>query len=135
VGDFHSTGDSYLPLPVAWPAVAASLTEIVESMKPRLPNQTVERTAAVAGRFDAKTSAEANLAKSVGEEKAAAVSLASPIGERFRFSNRHGMHNDLSFLRGKYHITVECAVAHGWDEVKHLARAIDDRLLSQHKEK
>jgi hypothetical protein len=39
----------YIPLPVAWPAFAASLPVIVESMKPRLPNQAVERTAAVAG--------------------------------------------------------------------------------------
>jgi len=81
-------------------------------------------------RFESKTSAEANWSNSAGEEKAATVSLSSPIGERFRFSNRDGMHNDLTFLRGKYYITVEGGLDE-WEQVKQLARVIDERLIRQ----
>lgn len=82
-------------------------------------------------RFDSKSSAEANWAKPVTEERTATVSLSSPVGERFRFSNRHGMHNGLSFLRGHFCITVECGLDEGWEEIKHLARAIDEMLLKE----
>jgi hypothetical protein len=81
-------------------------------------------------RFDSESSAEANWAKSTGEGKAPAVSLSSPVGERFRFSIRDGIHNDLTFLRGRYYITVEGGLD-GWEQVKHLARFVDDRLLRQ----
>ena len=80
-------------------------------------------------RFDSKNSAEANWAKFLKEEKAASVSLPSPLGERYRFSNRHGMHNSLTFLRGQYYITVESGLASHWEELEHLARAVDVRIL------
>ena len=80
-------------------------------------------------RFDSKNSAEANWAKFLKEEKAASVSLPRPLGERYCFSNRDGMHNGLELLRGQYCITVESGLTSGWEELEHLARAVDVRIL------
>jgi hypothetical protein len=78
-------------------------------------------------RFDSKNSAEANWAEFLKEEKAASVPLPMPLGERYCFSN--GMHNGLTFLRGQYCITVESGLTSGWEELEHLARAVDARIL------
>jgi hypothetical protein len=79
-------------------------------------------------RFDSKNRAEANWAMFLKEEKAASVSLPGPLGERYCF-NQDGMHNGLEFLRSQYGITVESGLSSHWEELEHLARAVDARIL------
>jgi len=51
------------------------------------------------------------------------------IGEEVRFSQRHGMHNNITFRRGSYLIDVECPIAYGLEHLKRLAEVLDSNFL------
>ena len=55
------------------------------------------------------------------------------VGEEVRAYQRHGMHNNIAFRRGRYLIDVEGSNACGWEPLKHLAEALDQNLLRAHK--
>jgi len=54
------------------------------------------------------------------------------VGEEVRFYQRHGMHNNIAFVRGNYLIDVECPTAYGIKLLKRLAEVIDRNLLKAH---
>ena len=55
------------------------------------------------------------------------------VGEEVRFSQRDGVHDDISFRRGRYLINVECVRGHGLDNLKLLAVLLDRNLLRAEK--
>jgi len=55
------------------------------------------------------------------------------VGEEVRFSQRQGMHNNITFRRGNYLIDVECATAYGVEHLKRLAEVLDSNFLKAQK--
>ena len=55
------------------------------------------------------------------------------VGEEVRFSQQHGLNNDISFRRGNYLIIVSCPIAFGVEHLKRLAEVLDDNFLSAQK--
>jgi hypothetical protein len=51
------------------------------------------------------------------------------VGEEVRFDQRHGLHNDITFRRGKYLICVESPTSYGVEHLKRLAEVLDSKLL------
>lgn len=51
------------------------------------------------------------------------------IGEEVRLSQRHGMHNNVTFRRSKYLIDVESPITFGWTHVSQLAQVLDGNYL------
>ncbi len=74
---------------------------------------------------------KADMGKQWGEDNATKDSPKSlpKIGEEVHSYQRHGMHNDISFRRGGYLITVEGSTVCGWDYLLKLAEALDRNLL------
>ena len=55
------------------------------------------------------------------------------IGEEVRFSQRHGMHNNITFRRGSYLIDVEGPIVYGVEYLKRLAEVLDSNFLEAQK--
>ncbi len=53
------------------------------------------------------------------------------VGEEVRFSQRHGMHNNIDFVRGRYLLSVESPGTRREDieHLKHLAEVLDANFL------
>lgn len=55
------------------------------------------------------------------------------VGEEVHFYQRDGLHNDITFRRGKYLICVECPTSYGVEHLKRLAEVLDSNLLKAQK--
>ena len=68
----------------------------------------------------------------VTETKGSPATLPK-VGEEVHFYQRDGLHNDITFRRGKYLICVECPTPFGLEHLKRLAELLDNKLLKAQK--